>query len=67
MFLIRILLISLLMVLPSWAQQAVTPGAAEAVAYLAHAGVSVARCEPVKLSLADLLERVLARHAATNA
>jgi len=39
-------------------------GAAEAVAFLAHAGVSVARCEPVQLSLADLLERVLARHAA---
>ena len=38
-------------------------GAAEAVAFLTQAGVSVARCEPVKLSLADLLERVLARHA----
>lgn len=42
-------------------------GAAEAVAFLAQAGVSVARCEPVKLSLADLLERVFARHAAANA
>jgi ABC-2 type transport system ATP-binding protein len=39
-------------------------GAAEAIAYLTQAGVRVARCEPVKLSLADLLERVLARHAA---
>jgi len=39
-------------------------GAAETVAYLTHAGVSVSRCEPVKLSLADLLERVLARHGA---
>jgi len=38
-------------------------GAAEVIAYLARVGVSVARCEPVKLSLADLLERVLARHA----
>ena len=38
-------------------------GAAEAIAFLARAGVNVARCEPVKLSLADLLERVLARHA----
>src|SRR5690349_4275155 len=38
-------------------------GAAEAIAFLALCGVSVARCEPVKLSLADLLERVLARHA----
>jgi len=38
-------------------------GAAEAIAFLALRGVSVARCEPVKLSLADLLERVLARHA----
>ncbi len=37
-------------------------GAAEAVAFLNNAGVRVARCEPVKLSLADLLERVLARH-----
>lgn len=37
-------------------------GAAEAVAYLTSVGVQVARCEPVKLSLADLLERVLARH-----
>ena len=37
-------------------------GAAEAIAFLAKAGVSVGRCEPVKLSLADLLERVLARH-----
>jgi ABC-type multidrug transport system ATPase subunit len=37
-------------------------GAAEAIAFLARAGVNVARCEPVKLSLADLLERVLARH-----
>jgi ABC-2 type transport system ATP-binding protein len=42
-------------------------GAAEAVAYLARAGVSVARCEPLKLSLADLLERILARHSATDA
>lgn len=42
-------------------------GAAEAVAYLARAGVSVARCEPVKLSLADLLERVLERHTAAGA
>ena len=38
-------------------------GAAQAVAYLTGAGVQVARCEPLKLSLADLLERVLARHA----
>ena len=38
-------------------------GAAEAIAFLTSTGVSVARCEPVKLSLADLLERVLARHA----
>jgi len=38
-------------------------GAAEAISFLAHAGVSVGRCEPVRLSLADLLERVLARHA----
>jgi ABC-2 type transport system ATP-binding protein len=38
-------------------------GAAEAIAFLSLRGVSVARCEPVKLSLADLLERVLARHA----
>ena len=38
-------------------------GAAEAIAFLALRGVSVARCEPVKLSLADLLERLLARHA----
>jgi len=38
-------------------------GAAEAISFLALRGVSVARCEPVKLSLADLLERVLARHA----
>lgn len=38
-------------------------GAAEAVAYLTSVGVQVARCEPLKLSLADLLERVLARHA----
>jgi ABC-2 type transport system ATP-binding protein len=38
-------------------------GAAEAIAVFARAGVSVSRCEPVKLSLADLLERVLARHA----
>ena len=37
-------------------------GAAEAISFLAQAGVNVARCEPVKLSLADLLERVLARH-----
>lgn len=37
-------------------------GAAEAIAFLAQSGVSVGRCEPVKLSLADLLERVLARH-----
>ena len=37
-------------------------GAAEVVAYLTSVGVQVARCEPVKLSLADLLERVLARH-----
>ena len=37
-------------------------GAAEAIAFLARAGVNVSRCEPVKLSLADLLERVLARH-----
>ena len=37
-------------------------GAAEAIAFLSRAGVHVARCEPVKLSLADLLERVLARH-----
>jgi ABC-2 type transport system ATP-binding protein len=37
-------------------------GAAEAIAFLSRAGVNVARCEPVKLSLADLLERVLARH-----
>ena len=39
-------------------------GAAEALTYLTHAGVRVSRCEPVKLSLADLLERVLARHGA---
>jgi ABC-2 type transport system ATP-binding protein len=39
-------------------------GAAEAIAFLTQAGVSVGRCEPVKLSLADLLERLLARHAA---
>ena len=39
-------------------------GAAEAVAYLTSVGVQIARCEPVKLSLADLLERVLARHRA---
>ena len=39
-------------------------GAAEAVAYLTSVGVQVARCEPLKLSLADLLERVLARHGA---
>ena len=39
-------------------------GAAEAVAYLTSVGVQVGRCEPVKLSLADLLERVLARHGA---
>ena len=38
-------------------------GAAEAIAAFARAGVLVARSEPVKLSLADLLERVLARHA----
>jgi ABC-2 type transport system ATP-binding protein len=41
-------------------------GAAQAVAYLTGAGVQVARCEPLKLSLADLLERVLERHV-TNA
>jgi ABC-2 type transport system ATP-binding protein len=39
-------------------------GAAEAVSYLTSVGVHVGRCEPVKLSLADLLERVLARHGA---
>ena len=39
-------------------------GAAEAVAFLTTAGVNVARCEPVRLSLADLLERVLAQHSA---
>ena len=38
-------------------------GAAEAIAFFARAGVNVGRCEPLKLSLADLLERVLARHA----
>ena len=38
-------------------------GAAEAIAFLSRNGVSVGRCEPVKLSLADLLERVLAHHA----
>jgi ABC-2 type transport system ATP-binding protein len=38
-------------------------GAAEAIAFLTSAGVSVGRCEPVKLSLADLLERLLARTA----
>lgn len=37
-------------------------GAARAIACLAQAGVSVGRCEPVKMSLADLLEHVLARH-----
>jgi len=37
-------------------------GAAEAVSFLTNAGVRVARCEPVKLSLADLLERVLEQH-----
>jgi ABC-2 type transport system ATP-binding protein len=37
-------------------------GAAEAIAVLTRAGVSVGRCEPVKLSLADLLERLLARN-----
>jgi ABC-2 type transport system ATP-binding protein len=36
-------------------------GAAQAVAFLSQSGVSVGRCEPVKLSLADLLERVLVR------
>lgn len=36
-------------------------GAAEAIAFLAQSGVSVGRCEPVKLSLADLLERLLVR------
>lgn len=41
-------------------------GAAIIVSELAHAGVSVAGCERVKLSLADLLERVLARHAARS-
>jgi ABC-2 type transport system ATP-binding protein len=39
-------------------------GAAEVLAYLTAVGVQVGRCEPVKLSLADLLERVLARHGA---
>ena len=38
-------------------------GAAEAIGFLSSAGVQIARCEPVKLSLADLLERILARHA----
>ena len=38
-------------------------GAAEAIGYFSQNGVSVGRCEPMKLSLADLLERVLARHA----
>ena len=37
-------------------------GAAESIAFLSQSGVHVGRCEPVKLSLADLLERVLARH-----
>jgi ABC-type multidrug transport system ATPase subunit len=37
-------------------------GAAEAIAFLSRSNVHVGRCEPVKLSLADLLERVLARH-----
>jgi hypothetical protein len=41
--------------------------AAEVVSRLTRANVSVARCERVKLSLAELLERVLARHAAGNA
>ena len=39
-------------------------GAAHVVAHLNGVGVQVGRCEPVKLSLADLLERVLARHGA---
>jgi ABC-2 type transport system ATP-binding protein len=38
-------------------------GAAEAIAFFTTQGIRVARCEPMKLSLADLLERVLARHA----
>jgi ABC-2 type transport system ATP-binding protein len=38
-------------------------GSAEAIAFFASAGINVGRCEPVKLSLADLLERVLARHS----
>jgi ABC-2 type transport system ATP-binding protein len=37
-------------------------GAAHVVTELARRGVSVARCEKVKLSLAELLERVLSRH-----
>jgi ABC-2 type transport system ATP-binding protein len=39
-------------------------GAADVLAYLGSVGIQVGRCEPVKLSLADLLERVLARHGA---
>jgi ABC-2 type transport system ATP-binding protein len=39
-------------------------GAASVLAYLTSVGVQVGRSEPVKLSLADLLERVLARHGA---
>ena len=39
-------------------------GAAEVLGYLTSVGIQVGRCEPVKLSLADLLERVLARHGA---
>jgi ABC-type multidrug transport system ATPase subunit len=38
-------------------------GAAQVVAALVRAGVSVARCEKVPLSLADLLERVVAARA----
>jgi len=39
-------------------------GAADVLAYLTSVGIQVGRCEPVKLSLADLLERVLVRHGA---
>ena len=34
---------------------------------MARAGIPVARCERVELSLAELLERLLARHRNANA
>jgi ABC-2 type transport system ATP-binding protein len=42
-------------------------GAAETVACFTRAGVAVGRCERVRLGLAELLERILERHAAGNA